>query len=96
MVSGLGWIALADSFFKIQMSKEAKDFGLRQWSVLLLLAALTAFSSFLLVINEFPGPRATEVLTGCTLLLEGVMNWITVVFTVKQHRKNNFTEDPGI
>ena len=78
------------------MSKEAKDFGLRQWSVLLLLAALTAFSSFLLVINEFPGPRATEVLTGCTLLLEGVMNWITVVFTVKQHRKNNFTEDPGI
>lgn len=57
LTPGLGWIALLDSFLKVQMSKEAKDFGLRQWNILLLLAVLTAFSSFLLVINGFPGPR---------------------------------------
>ena len=87
LTPGLGWIALLDSFLKVQMSKEAKDFGLRQWNILLLLAVLTAFSSFLLVINGFPGPQATKVLTGCTLLLEGIMNWLTVIFTVKQYRK---------
>lgn len=84
LIPGLGWIALLDSFFKIQMSKEAKDFGLRQWNILFLVAILTACSSFLLVLNGFPGPQVTEVLTGCTLLLEGILNWFTVKFTVKK------------
>ena len=96
LTPGLGWIALLDSFLKVQMSKEAKDFGLRQWNILLLLAVLTAFSSFLLVINGFPGPQATKALTGCTLLLEGIMNWLTVIFTVKQYRKNDSVKDEEI
>lgn len=93
LVPGLGWLALLDSFLKVQMSKEAKDFGLYEWIILLLMAVLTAFSSFLLVINGFPGPQTTAVLVGCTLLLEGIMNWLTVIFTVKQYQKNDSTED---
>lgn len=92
LVPGLGWIALLDSFLKIQMSKEAKDFGLPQWKILLLLAVLTALSSFLLVINGFPGPQVTDLLVSYTLLLEGIMNWITVKFTVKQCGKNAHTK----
>ena len=94
LIPGLGWIALLDSFFKIQMSKEAKDFGLRQWNILFLVAILTACSSFLLVLNGVPSPRATDVLTGCTLLLEGILNWFTVKFTVKKStQKKHSAED---
>ncbi len=86
LIPGLGWIALLDSFSKIQMSKEAKDFGLQQWRILLLMAILTAFSSFLLVLNEFSNPLI-DTLVGCTLLMEGFMNCLTVICTVKQSKK---------
>lgn len=83
LVPGLGWIVLLDSLFRIQMSKEAKDFGLRQWKIILVIGILTAFSSFLLVLSGFSGQKPLEGLTGCVLLLEGVLNWLTVKFTVK-------------
>ena len=83
LIPGFGWVALLDSFFKIQMSKEAKDFGLQQWKVILLVAILTACSSFSLVMKDFLGPLATKILAGSTLLLEGILNWFTVKFTVK-------------
>lgn len=84
LVPGLGWIALLDSLCKIQMAKEARDFGLPQWPVILLTAILTGISSFLLALEGFPGPLATKILTGCTLLLEGVLNWFTVQYAVKK------------
>ena len=84
LVPGFGWIALLDSLCKIQMAKEARDFGLRQWNILLLTAILTGVSSVLLVAEGFPGPQATRVLMGCTLLLEGILNWLTVQCTVKK------------
>lgn len=84
LIPGLGWIALLDSLCKIQMAKEARDFGLRQWRVILPAAILTGISSFLLILDGFPGPRATKILTGCTLLLEGILNWFTVSFAVKK------------
>lgn len=84
LIPGLGWIALLDSLCKIQMAKEARDFGLHQWRVILPAAILTGISSFLLILDGFPGPRATKILTGCTLLLEGILNWFTVSFAVKK------------
>ena len=83
LIPGFAWIALLDSFFKIQMSKEAKDFGLQEWRFILCVAILTASSSFFLVLNDFLGPQATKLLMGSTLLLEGILNWFTVKFTVK-------------
>ena len=84
LIPGLGWIALLDSLCKIQMSKEARDFGLHQWRMILLAAILTGISSFLLILDGFPGPQATKILTGCTLLLEGILNWFTVSYDVKK------------
>lgn len=83
VLGGIVWIALLDSFFKIQMSKEAKDFGLQEWRFILCVAILTASSSFFLVLNDFLGPQVTKLLMGSTLLLEGILNWFTVKFTVK-------------
>lgn len=84
LTPGLGWIALQDSFCKIQMAKEARDFGLHQWRMILLVAILTGISSFLLILDGVPGPQATKILTGCTLLLEGFLNWFTVSYAVKK------------
>ena len=79
LIPGLGWITLLDSLCKIQMSKEARDFGLHQWRMILLAAILTGISSFLLILDGFPGPQATKILTGCTLLLEGTRDTLIMV-----------------
>ena len=84
LVTGFAWIALLDSLFKIQLSKEARDFGLNQWKAILPFGILTAFNSLLLVLNCFSGSNAEKGLTGLVLLLEGILNWFTVQFTVKR------------
>ena len=52
--------------------------------MILLAAILTGISSFLLILDGFPGPRAPKILTGSTFLLEGILNWFTVSFAVKK------------
>lgn len=96
LAPGLGWVALLDSFLKVQMAKEAKDFGLKQWYILLIFAILTAFCSFLLVIKGSPGPRMATVMTGCTLLLEGVMNLVTVKLTVKDRKRSTYIDEENM
>lgn len=81
--TGFGWILLLDSFFKIQMSEEAKKFGLEQWKLIVIAAVITCVIAFLLILSGFPGPEATRVLTALALLSEGLMNHCVVKFTVK-------------
>lgn len=81
---GFGWILLLDSFFKLQMSEEAKKFGLEQWNIIVIAGAVTCVIAFLLILQGFPGPEATRVLTALALLSEGLMNRCVVKFTVKK------------
>lgn len=81
---GFGWLLLLDSFFKIQMSEEAKKFGLKQWNLITAAAVVTCVIAFLLILRGFPGPEATRVLTALALLSEGGMNHCVVKFTVKK------------
>lgn len=81
---GFGWILLLDSFFKLQMSEEAKKFGLEQWNIIVIAGAATCVIAFLLILRGFPGPEATRVLTALALLSEGLMNRCVVKFTVKK------------
>lgn len=80
---GFGWILLLDSFFKIQMSEEAKKFGLEQWNIIIIAGAATCVIAFVLILRGFPGPAATRILTALALLSEGLMNRCVVKFTVK-------------
>ena len=82
LAPGLGWVALLDSFLKVQMAKEAKDFGLKQW--------------YILLIKGSPGPRMATVMTGCTLLLEGVMNLVTVKLTVKDRKRSTYIDEENM
>ena len=74
---------LADGLFKIQISLDAKRFGIGQWWLVLLLAALTCVIGLLLVIRPSDAARALMVLMGISLLLDGILNICVTWFCVK-------------
>ncbi len=83
LIPGLGWIFLLDSVFHIQMSKEARDFGLKEWKVILGLSIAAGVLSVLLIIHAFPGPQATHILSCIVLLAAGAINHCIVKLTVR-------------
>ncbi|MDD4510986.1 MAG: DUF308 domain-containing protein, partial [Oscillospiraceae bacterium] len=79
---GFGWIALLDGLLKLQMSKDAKRFGLEQWKSILTLSIITGVASVLLICMS-ANPVAVHTLTVCVLLAEGILNHYVVVLTVR-------------
>lgn len=80
---GFGWMILLDCFFKIQMSQEAKTFGLEQWSVISVSAAVTGVIGFLLILS-FSKPEVPRVLIALAFLAEGIMNRCVVKVTIAE------------
>lgn len=84
---GLGWIALLDSLLKIQMSKDAKQFGLERWKSILVTAIITGAASVLLICLG-TNRSGLRILTACVLAAEGILNHYVVVLTVKLRKKS--------
>lgn len=80
---GLGLLILMDSLLTIQMSKDAKKFGVESWYIIFVLSAIVGVFGVLIVIKPFPEIRVSHIIGGCGLLAEGVMNHIVVKETVK-------------
>ena len=83
LAPGFGWITLLDCFFKIQMSQEAKKFGLERWGVITLLAAITGAAGILLILGLFQQPHL-HIVAALALFAEGIMNRWVIRFTVKE------------
>lgn len=83
LMPGLGWATLLDGFFKIQMSEEAKKFGLKHWGVLTTAAIITGLIGGLLIVDVF-SQETRRLLIALALLSEGAMNRCAVKFTVKK------------
>lgn len=79
----LGITILADGLTKIQISRESRSFGIGRWQVMLVLAILTGVCGLALVVFPGYGGRVLMALLGITLLLEGILNLITVIMAVK-------------
>lgn len=79
----VGITFLLDGLLKIQISIDAKTFGIRQWWLILSVALLTVVIGVLLVSRTSGSVRALMVLLGISLLADGIMNLITVLSTVK-------------
>lgn len=79
----LGITILADGLTKIQISRESRSFGIGRWQVMLVLAILTGVCGLALVVCPGYGGRVLMALLGITLLLEGILNLITVIMAVK-------------
>ena len=62
-----GILTLADALFKIQMSMDAKRFGLSLWWRILVVAVLTGILGVLLLIRPF----------------EGILNLCVAIYTIK-------------
>ena len=78
-----GLLILADALFKIQMSIDAKKFGLNLWWRILLVAILTGVLGFLLLIRPFEAAEIMMILVGVSVLFEGILNLCVAIYTVK-------------
>ena len=78
-----GLLILADALFKIQMSIDAKKFGLNLWWRILLVAILTGVLGFLLLIRPFETAEIMMILVGVSVLFEGILNLCVAIYTVK-------------
>lgn len=86
LIPGLGWITLLDNLFHIQMAKEAQEFGVREWKLVLGLSIAAAVLSVLLIMHGFPG--ATRILTCIVLLACGAINHCIVKLMIRFPRRS--------
>ena len=81
----LGIVVLTDGLFKMQMSVDARRFGLRQWWVIAAAAVLTSVFGLLIVLDPIrnTGVISVAVLLGIALVMEGTLNLCVAIWTVK-------------
>ena len=77
----LGLLILLDGLMTIQTSKDSKKFGLETWHWILISAITASFLGALVVIQSFLG-RPSQIVNGCSILIEGVMKHLLVKSTV--------------
>ena len=78
-----GICVLADSLFKIQISLDARVFGIRAWWLILVLAIAAGTFGVLLVLRPSASSNMMAILIGVSLLADGFMNLATVLSSVK-------------
>ncbi|MBP5454391.1 MAG: DUF308 domain-containing protein [Lachnospiraceae bacterium] len=90
----IGVLILADGLFKIQMSMDAKVFGIHKWWLILSLAVIAGVFGALLLFNPTEGSLVIMRLIGVALMAEGIMNLATVLTAVKiiKHQKKDVLE----
>ncbi|MDE7219405.1 MAG: DUF308 domain-containing protein [Oscillospiraceae bacterium] len=79
----MGIAILADGLFKVQISIDARRFGITSWWVVLLLAVAAGTVGLLLIFRPWESAQVLTVLLGIALLAEGVLNLCVAVSTVK-------------
>ena len=84
-----GLVILTDALLRIQMSVEAKKFGLKLWWAVLLIAVATGIFGMLLLVDPAGGAKLTVIFTGVAFLLEGILKLCVVVYTVKIRENEN-------
>ena len=83
----LGIFILADALMKLQISVDAKAFGIPAWWMILSAAVITGAVGFLILLRPWVGSAAVMILTGVALLSEGILNLITMLVAVKVLQK---------
>lgn len=79
----LGISFLADGLFKIQITIDAKKFGIDKWWLILALSIITIVFGVLLIIRPNESSRLIVILIGIEMLCEGILNISTMITAVK-------------
>jgi len=90
----IGIAILADGLFKIQMSMDAKQFGLSKWWLVLSVAIITGLIGLVLIFKPVEGSYLLIRILGIALMAEGIMSIVTVLTSVKivKHQKPDVIE----
>ncbi len=90
-----GVCILADALLKIQISIDSKEFGIPKWWLIFSAAVITGIFGFLLLFRPDESAQAVMILTGISLLAEGILNLVTVLTAVKIYKRVETNHDEG-
>ena len=82
----IGIVMLVDATLKIQTALDSKRFGISSWWIMLIMAVIVAALGILLILMPGETTRMMIRLIGLNLCLDGVLNLIIVINTVKTDR----------
>lgn len=84
-----GILILSDSLLKIQISADARRFGLKRWWLILAVAIVSAVFGAILIFRPAESIRIMTVLLGISLFTDGVLNISTALCAVRiiRHQK---------
>ena len=88
----LGILILTDGLFKVQIAVEARTFGIPQWPLLLAAAFVTACFGCVLIFRPSLQVQLMGRLLGVSLILDAILNTITMLTTVKIIRSQRAAE----
>ena len=90
----LGLYILVDGMFKIQISLDARSFGVPSWWVILIFAVITGVCGLALMLRPGEGGSLLMVILGITLVFEGILNFCTVItaVTIIKNQKPDYIE----
>lgn len=83
----IGILIMTEGLFKIQAAVDARRFGMKTWLLLLLLAAAAGAAGMLVVIHPTDSARVMMILTGISLLAEGILSLFAALLEVKTVRR---------
>lgn len=83
-----------ESLFKVGIARNARDFGIRSWWIILVLALLSGLAGVMLLLRPWP---SMVVLLGVNLLAVGLMNIAVAIICVKiiRHQKPDIIDAYG-
>lgn len=80
---GLGLLVLLDSVLAVQMSKDAKQFGLETWNVILTTSIVAGVFGALLLIRPYQSRLVARIVAGGTLIAAGLKSHCVMTYAVK-------------
>lgn len=79
----LGVAVASDGFFKVQMSLDAKRFGLSTWWLILILGVIAGIAGLAAAFHPVEGTKVLMMLLGASLLAEGLLTLSVTLCAVK-------------
>ena len=81
--TAMGILVLVDGLFRIQLAVDAREFGISQWWLLLMIAVITGLFGVLLLLRSAEGMQPVMLLLGCSMFSEGILNLCVALCTTR-------------
>lgn len=79
----LGVVFLTDALSNIEMSIDARSFGIEKWWAILIPGLITGVIGFLLLPHPFGTGSAMLTILGCALVAVGILNLLVTLLTLQ-------------